>query len=93
MIETGFILATKLLIKPEEIKEQVSSGGLILPNTRKAPQISGTVLKTGTGTEQVPMVIKEGATVFFYERAAQPVQLFGQDLLLLDIREVLFHLG
>jgi co-chaperonin GroES (HSP10) len=90
MIDKGFILSTKLLIKPEEIKEKTSAGGLILPNTRKAPQIAGTVIKVGTGTDLVPMVVKEGNTVLFYERGAQPVQIDGEDLLLLDIREVLF---
>ena len=91
MIQEGFILSTKIFVKPEEIKEAKSSGGILLPNIRKAPQISGTVIKTGSGTDLVPMVVKEGTTVLFYERSAQPVQIDSQDLLLLDIREVLFH--
>jgi len=98
MIENGFILSTKILVKPEEIKEKTSAGGLILPNVRKAPQISGVVIKrgevplTGTYTTVLPHnPINEGQTVLFYERSAQPVQIDGQDLLLLDFREVLFY--
>jgi co-chaperonin GroES (HSP10) len=92
MIEEGFILATKVLVKPEEIKESKSSGGILLPGNRKASHISGTVIKTGTGTDAVKMEASVGDQIFFYERSAQPLILDGEDYLLLDCREILFRL-
>lgn len=66
-------------------------GGLIIPNTRKAPQISGTVVLTGTGNDAVKMEAEVGDVVYFYERSAQPLTLFDTDYLLLDVREILFR--
>jgi co-chaperonin GroES (HSP10) len=90
MIETGQLLATKILVSVEKIEEKKSSGGLILPNTRKLPNVSGKVIKTGVGTEAIPMPVKEGDTVFYFERSAVPVVLFDTDYLLLDCRDILF---
>jgi co-chaperonin GroES (HSP10) len=89
MINQGFILPTKVLIKKQEEPEKKTASGITILST-KTPQISGLVIKTGAGTEAVPMCVKEGQTIFFYERVAQPLKLFEEDYLLLDVREVLF---
>jgi len=86
----GNILATKILVRKEEIKETKTSSGIFIPQTRQSPNISGTVVLTGTGTEAVPMVVKEGQTILYYERSAQPVKIGDDELFLLDVREVLF---
>jgi co-chaperonin GroES (HSP10) len=89
MIEQGFILPTKVLVRKEEEGEKKSSSGILLLATN-TPQISGKVILTGTGSDAVPMPVKTGHTIYFYERSAQPLKLDGIDYLLLDAREVLF---
>jgi chaperonin GroES len=92
MIDEIVLLPTKILVKPEEIVEEKTSSGIIIPKTRKSSSISGVVRRAGVGNEAVPVPTKTGDTVFFFERSAQPVIVDDIDYLLLDIRDVLYWL-
>jgi co-chaperonin GroES (HSP10) len=87
----GKILATKLLIRPQEKKEKITQSGIILTNIVPDPCIRGTVLLSGGGTPQVEVPVKVGQQVLFPVRAPQQVRIDEEDLLLIDVRDVLYY--
>ena len=85
------VLPTKLLIKKPEKKERTTGSGIIIPQDANEITSIGTVVIAGTGTELVPVPVKEGETVMFPPRSAIRVQLDEEDFFLINIQDVLLH--
>jgi chaperonin GroES len=91
-LSKGSVLPSKIIVKEvAPPTEKKTESGLILPQiNKKNPQVSGKVLLTGSGTTQVPMIIKEGQTVLYTPLSGQRFQLEDEELVLLDQANILF---
>jgi co-chaperonin GroES (HSP10) len=88
----GNIGATKILLKEIPKKEQKTQAGLVILASKADPQISGTVIQTGTGLPpNFPMEVKIGETCLFFPHSAQRFNIGEEPVLLIDVRDVLFR--
>lgn len=78
--------------------EDVSRGGIIIPDTNKDKPLVGKVLAVGPGKYSdvlvegdnfIPMVVKEGDIVFFGRFAGIHVELEGKEYLVITQSDVL----
>ena len=87
-------LGDKVVVKPSEA-EETSSGGIILPDAAREKPQQGEVLAVGPGkrSEQsgdiIPLDIKVGDTVLYSKYGGTEVSVDGEDLLVLNGRDVL----
>jgi len=86
-------LGSRLVVEPIEEKE-VTSGGIVLPETAKEKPQKGTVLAIGPGDrndkgERIPMDVKVGDKVLYAKYAGTEVKYNGKKLLILRESDVL----
>ena len=87
-------LGNRVVIKPNEGDEQVSAGGIYIPDTAKEKPQEGEVLAVGPGkvtddgTRQTPD-LKEGNRILFAKYAGTEVKVDGEDLLIMREDDVL----
>lgn len=81
-------LADRVIIKPTAA-EEVSMGGIIIPDSAKEKPQRGTVLAVGNGTKDEEMVLKEGDTVLYGKYAGTEIDLDGEKVLIMRQNEVL----
>lgn len=86
-------LGSHVLVRPAP-SEEVTSGGIMLPDTaRKRPQ-EGEVLAIGTGRvmkdgTRITLSVKVGDTIIYSKYAGTEVRVDDEDLVLLDEDSVL----
>lgn len=87
-------LDDRIVVKPNEAETQTASG-LVIPDTAKEKPQQGTVLAVGPGRradstgELVPLGINVGDTVLYSKYGGTEVTVGGDDLLVLNARDVL----
>ena len=86
-------LGSRLVVEPIE-EEEVTSGGIVLPETAKEKPQKGTVLAIGPGErndkgERIPMDVKVGDKVLYAKYAGTEVKYNGKKLLILRESDVL----
>jgi len=86
-------LGDRLVVKPAG-REEVSKGGIILPDTAKERPQEGTVLAVGKGRigddgKLIPMEIEAGNAILFAKYAGSEVKIDGEELIILSERDVL----
>ncbi len=87
-------LDDRIVVKPGE-SEETTASGLVIPDTAKEKPQEGEVLAVGPGrrTEQsgelVPMDVKVGDTVVYSKFGGTEITVDGDDLLILNARDVL----
>lgn len=81
-------LADRVLIEPTAA-EEVTVGGIIIPDTAKEKPLKGIVVAAGTGTKDEDMVLKEGDTVLYGKYAGTEVELEGKKYLIMRQSDVL----
>ena len=86
-------LGSRLVVEPIE-EEEVTSGGIVLPETAKEKPQKGTVLAIGPGDrndkgERIPMDVKVGDKVLYAKYAGTEVKYNGKKLLILRESDVL----
>lgn len=69
-------------------EEQVSAGGIVLPDSAKEKPAEGEVVAVGPGKTSdtgaiIPMSVKEGDKVLFGKYAGQEVVVDGEELLVM----------
>ena len=75
--------------------EQTTASGLVIPDTAKEKPQQGTVLAVGPGRrseqtgEIIPLGLAEGDTVLYSKYGGTEVTVGGDDLLVLNARDVL----
>jgi chaperonin GroES len=80
-------------------KESTTASGLVIPDTAKEKPQQGEVLAVGPGRraeqsgELVPLDIKVGDTVVFSKYGGTEFTIDGEDLLILNSRDVLAKVG
>jgi len=87
-------LDDRIVVKPNEAETQTASG-LVIPDTAKEKPQQGKVLAVGAGKraestgELIPLDIKVGDTVLYSKYGGTEVTVDGDDLLVLNARDVL----
>ena len=86
-------LEDRILVEPLEA-EQTTKSGLVIPDTAKEKPQEGKVLSIGPGRvddngNRVPLDVAEGDVVIFSKYGGTEVRYDGNDLLLLNARDIL----
>ncbi len=87
-------LDDRIVVKPNEAETQTASG-LVIPDTAKEKPQQGTVLAVGPGKraessgEIIPLGIEVGQTVLYSKYGGTEVTVAGEDVLVLNGRDVL----
>ena len=86
-------LGNRVVIEPIE-QEEITAGGIVLPETAKEKPQEGTVLAVGPGERDdkgnhVALDVKEGDTVLFAKYAGTEIKLEGEKLLILRESDLL----
>jgi chaperonin GroES len=83
----------RVVVKPAS-KEEVSRGGIVIPDTAKEKPQEGHVIAVGAGKlldsgERGAMEVKAGDTVLFAKYGGTEFKLDGEDLLVLREADIL----
>ena len=87
-------LDDRIVVRPNEAETQTASG-LVIPDTAKEKPQQGEVLAVGPGKRSetsgdvIPVDIKVGDTVLYSKYGGTEVAVNGEDLLVLNGRDVL----
>jgi chaperonin GroES len=81
-------LGSRVLVEVMET-EEVTSSGIIIPDSAKEKQQKGTVLATGPGTESEKMEVKAGDVVLYGKFAGTEIEEEGNKYLILNQNEIL----
>ena len=86
-------LGSRVVVEPVE-QEEVTAGGIVLPETAKEKPQKGKVLSTGPGErdddgERIPMDVSVGDTVLYAKYAGTEIKVEGQKLLILKESDLL----
>jgi len=82
------------VVRPSDL-EATTASGLVIPDTAKEKPQQGDVLAVGPGRrsdntgELVPMDVAEGDTVVYSKYGGTEITVGGEDLLILNARDVL----
>jgi len=86
-------LGNRVVIEPIE-QEEVTAGGIVLPETAKEKPQKGIVLSVGPGErddegKRIPLDVSEGDTVLFAKYAGTEIKVDGKKLLILRESDLL----
>ena len=86
-------LGSRVVVEPVE-QEEVTAGGIVLPETAKEKPQKGKVLSIGPGErdddgERIPMDVAVGDTVLYAKYAGTEIKVEGQKLLILKESDLL----
>lgn len=86
-------LGDRVIIKPLP-QEEVTKGGVILPDTAKEKPQQGEIIAVGSGRildngEKIPMEVKEGDKVLYGKYSGTEVKLNGEEYLIVSEKEIL----
>ncbi len=86
-------LADRLVVEPIE-QEEVTAGGIILPETAKEKPQQGKVLAAGPGRtdedgKRIPMDVNVGDKVLYAKYSGTEIKLDGKKLLILRESDIL----
>jgi chaperonin GroES len=86
-------LGDRLIVKPLE-QEEMTSGGIVLPETAKEKPQKGKVIAAGPGArdeegERIPMDVSVGDQVLFAKYAGTEIKLDGDKHLILRESDIL----
>ncbi len=86
-------LGSRVVVEPIE-QEEVTAGGIVLPETAKEKPQKGVILSVCPGDrdedgKRIPMDVKEGDTVLFAKYAGTEIKVEGKKLLILRESDLL----
>ena len=81
-------LADRVLIEPAAA-EEVTIGGIIIPDSAKEKPLKGKVLATGNGTKDEEMIVKVDDTVLYGKYAGTELELDGKKYLMMRQSDIL----
>lgn len=90
-------LGDKVIVRPVEA-EQMTAGGIVLPDAAQEKSQQGRILSVGDGRQladgsRVAHEVKEGDRVLYSKYAGNPVAVEGEDLLIISEDDILAILG
>jgi chaperonin GroES len=86
-------LGNRVVVEPLE-EEEITSGGIVLPETAKEKPQKGNVLAVGPGErdddgKRIPLDVKEGDTVLFAKYAGTEIKTDGKKMLIMRESDLL----
>lgn len=83
----------RVVVKPAQ-REEVTRGGIVIPDTAKEKPQEGTIIAVGSGKvnekgDRVPLEVREGDRVLFAKYGGTEFKLDGEDLLVLRESDIL----
>ena len=91
-----FPLADRVAIRPTEESETMK-GGLYIPDTAKEKPVQGEIIAIGPGRlekgQVVPMELKVGDRVVYGKYSGTPVELDGDEIILIKESDVIAKLA
>lgn len=85
-------LEDRVVVKPSE-EEEVTSSGIVIPDTAKERPQEGEVIAVGPGRfeegQRIPMDVKVGDKVIYSKYGGTEVKVEGEEYLILSARDVL----
>ena len=86
-------LGNRVVVEPEE-QEDMTSGGIVLPDTAKEKPQQGKILAAGPGErdddgKRIPLDVEEGDTVLFAKYSGTEIKLDGKKVLILRESDLL----
>lgn len=81
-------LADRVLIEPTAA-EEVTLGGIIIPDSAKEKPLRGKVLAVGSGTKDEEMVLKVGDEVLYGKYAGTEIEYEGTKYIMMRQSDVL----
>ena len=86
-------LGARVVVEPIE-QEEITAGGIVLPETAKEKPQRGTVVAAGPGDrdengKRIPMDVKAGDIVLFAKYSGTEIKLDGKKLLILRESDLL----
>ena len=87
-------LEDKILVQANEA-ETTTASGLVIPDTAKEKPQEGTVVAVGPGRwdedgeKRIPLDVSEGDVVIYSKYGGTEITVGGEDLLILNARDVL----
>ena len=86
-------LGNRVVIEPIE-QEEITAGGIVLPETAKEKPQRGSVVAVGDGErddsgKRIEMDVKEGDTVLFAKYAGTEIKVDGKKLLIMRESDLL----
>ncbi len=86
-------LEDRIIVRPNDA-ESTTASGLVIPDTAKEKPQQGEVLAVGGGRrsesgELIPMDVSTGDTVVYSKYGGTEIAIDGEDLLILNARDVL----
>ena len=90
-------LGDRILVKPIP-REEVTKGGIVLPDTAKEKPQEGKVISVGPGARDdsgklVPLDVKAGDRILFGKWSGAEVKIDGEDLLIMKESDILGVVG
>ena len=87
-------LGDRVLVKPSEVDEEKSSGGIIIPDTAKEKPQEGTVIAVGPGKigddgKTIKLTVKKGNKVLYSKYGGTEVGIDGIDHLIMSESDIL----
>ncbi len=86
-------LGSRVVVEPTE-QEEITAGGIVLPETAKEKPQKGTILSVGPGDrdedgDRIAMDVKVGDTVLFAKYAGTEIKMNNKKLLILKELDIL----
>ena len=86
-------LADRLVVKPTE-REEVTKGGIVLPDTVKEKPQEGEVIAVGPGRlsedgKRIPMDVKVGDTVIYAKYGGMEIKVDDEELMVLRESDIM----
>ena len=86
-------LGDRVVVKPIE-GEEVTKGGIILPDTAKEKPQEGKILAVGPGRltedgKRMPMDVKVGDVVLYVKYGGTEIKIDGEELMILSENDIL----
>jgi len=75
-------LADRVLVEPAQAEEMTSSG-IIIPDTAKEKPQKGSVIAVGAGKKDEPLTVKVGDTILYGKYAGTEITIDGKEYLIM----------
>lgn len=82
------VIDDKVLVQPDEMENEKSPGGIIIPDTAKEKPQKGTVVAVGTD-EDLKEVVKKGDKVVFGKYTGDEIEFEGKKYLVVQRSDIL----
>ena len=82
-------LADKVIVKPDEVSETQTSGGIIIPDTAKEKPQKGEIVAVGPGeSEDTPMHVKVGDKVLYSKYGGNEIEYESTKYLIMSESDI-----